>query len=76
MHTCIHNYSWQNFRQDYNLDTHAIHVVCVTFCHELRDLQTPVLSIIEEAFQGSYNYSHGFCLKTADKSLRNGILTE
>ena len=35
----MHNWPLRSFSQDYHLDSHVIHVVCINFICEKRDLQ-------------------------------------
>ena len=36
--TYMHNWPLQPFSQDYGLASHTIHIVCINFIHEWRDL--------------------------------------
>ena len=72
IHTYIHNWPLQPFSQDYGLDSHTIHVVCVNFIPEWRDLQLNVDSerqIFEKLFHGRFIYSQSFCQKSAERKL-------
>ena len=70
LHTYIHNWPLQPFRQDYGLVSHTTHVVCVNFTREWRDLQFNVVSerqIFEKLFHGRFIYSRSFCQISAER---------
>ena len=77
LHTYIHNWPLQPFRQDYGLASHTTHVVCVNLIHERRDLQFSVdyeWQIFEKLLHGRFIYSQSFCQKSAERKGCNGQL--
>ena len=70
----IHNWSLQSFSQDYDLASYPIHVVCVNFIHEWRNLQFNVHSerqIFWEIFHDNFYLLSEFLPEAAKDSLKD-----
>ena len=64
--TCINNWPWQSFSQDYGLASHTTYVACVNLIHEWWDLEFNVDSewqIYEKLFHGNFICSQSFSHK-------------